>query len=323
MKNLNATKKILKWPIKAINNDLNYFRELFLHLLTKDKGSKKPLIRYREEGFISPNYDRPVCFFCSYDRESIIRENVYYYLNELTLAGFDIVFISSSDTVSDVDLKKLSKNCIRIISRENKGYDFYSWKTGLQEYPQYNAHRALLLANDSVIGPLFNIRDIIARLENHDADIVGMTNCFHFYPHLQSYFLYCKKPVVVSEEFIGFFNRVEALGLKKTIIRRYEVGFSRLLGRRFNLSALYPLECVLDRTRYVERPKRWIEPTFHLWKPLITEFKFPFFKKNLVTRMSVSFEEISATLVESSSTYDIGILADWIVSPSPGRNIHF
>ena len=169
MKNLNATKKILKWPIKAINNDLNYFRELFLHLLTKDKGSKKPLIRYREEEFISPNYDRPVCFFCSYDRESIIRENVYYYLNELTLAGFDIVFISSSDTVSDVDLKKLSKNCIRIISRENKGYDFYSWKTGLQEYPQYNAHRALLLANDSVIGPLFNIRDIIARLENHDA----------------------------------------------------------------------------------------------------------------------------------------------------------
>jgi lipopolysaccharide biosynthesis protein len=314
IKDLNANKKIMKWPIKAVNNDLKYFRELLLHVLTNGIESKKPLVRFLEEGFISPNYDRPVCFFCSYDRESIIRENVYYYLNELALAGFDIVFVSSSDTVSDVDLDKLSKCCIRIISRENKGYDFYSWKTGLQEYPQHNAHKALLLANDSVIGPLFNIKDIIARLENHAADIVGMTNCFHFHPHLQSYFLYCKKPVVVSEEFIGFFNRVEALGFKKTIIRRYEVGFSRLLGRKFNLSALYPLESVLDRTRYVERPKRWIEPTFHLWKPLVTELKFPFLKKSLLTRMGVSIEQISATLAENSSAYDIGILADWNLS---------
>ena len=39
--------------------------------------------------------------------------------------------------------------------------------------------------------------------------------------------------------------------------------------------------------------------------------------------MSVSFEEISATLAESGSIYDVDILADWIVSPSPGRNIHF
>lgn len=308
-------KKFIKWPTKAITNDLKYFRELLVHLLTRESVSKKPLVRYCEEGYIGPNYDRPVCFFCSYDRESIIRENVHHYLNELALAGFDIVFISSSDAVSDADLNKLSKCCMRIISRENKGYDFYSWKTGLQEYPQYNAHSALLLANDSVIGPLFSIKNIIARLENHDADIVGMTNSFHFYPHLQSYFLYCKKPVVVSEEFIGFFNRIEALGLKEMIIRRYEIGFSRLLGRRFKLSALYSLESVLDRTRYVERPKRWIEPTFHLWKPLVTEFKFPFFKKNLVTRMGVSIEEISAALVESRSTYDIGILADWNLSP--------
>lgn len=309
-------KKFIKWPAKAITNDLKYFHELLVQSFTRESAGEKPLVRYCKKGLIEPDHDRPVCFLCSYDRESIIRKDVYHYLNELALAGFNIVFISSSDAVSDADLKKLSKYCIRIISRENKGYDFYGWKTGLREYPQYNAHAALLLANDSVIGPLFNIGDIIARLENHDADIVGMTDYFHFYPHLQSYFLYCKKPVIVSEEFIDFFNRVDVLELKKTIIRRYEVGFSRLLGRRFKLSALYSLESVLDRTRYVERPKNWIEPTFHLWKPLVTEFKFPFLKKSLLTRMGVNIEQLSATLADSSSTYDIGILADWNLSPS-------
>ncbi|WP_256327640.1 rhamnan synthesis F family protein [Nitrosospira sp. Nl5] len=231
------------------------------------------------------------------------------------MAGFDIVFISSSDAISNVDLKKLSEWCIRIINRENKGYDFYSWKTGLESYSQYSAHTGLLLANDSVLGPLFSIKDIIARLENHEGDIVGMTNCLLFYPHLQSYFLYCKKAVIVSKEFIDFFNRVEVLEFKMAIIRRYEVGFSRLLGRRFKLSALYDLDSAMNRFQPGDRPKNWTEPTSHLWKPLITELKFPFLKKSLLTRRGVSMEEISATLAESGSTYNVNILADWIAPP--------
>jgi lipopolysaccharide biosynthesis protein len=311
-------KKYIKWPIKAIISNTRYFRDLSLYLLTRKRVNEKPLVKYCKEGFISPNYDRPVCFFCSFDKDSVIRENVYYYLKRLVVAGFDIVFISSSDAISDVDLKKLSECCIKIISRENKGYDFYSWKTGLEKYSQYRAHTGLLLANDSVLGPLFSIKDIIARLENHEADVVGMTDCFLFHPHLQSYFLYCKKSVIVSEEFIGFFKRIDVLEFKMAIIRRYEVGFSRLLSRRFKLSALYNLESIMDRVQYVERPKKWTEPTSHLWKLLLTEFKFPFLKKSLLTRRGVSIEEISAALAESGSAYNVDILADWIV---PARNI--
>lgn len=308
-------KKYLKWPIKAVTNNIRYVRDLSFYLLTRERVSEKPLVKYRKKGLRSPDYDRPVCFFCSFDKESVIRKNVYYYLNQLARAGFDIVFISSSDAVSEADLKKLSECCIEIISRENKGYDFYGWKTGLEKYPQYSCHTGLLLANDSVLGPLFSIHDIVARLENHDADIVGMTNCFTFRPHLQSYFLYCKKPVIVSEEFMGFFKRVDVLEFKKAIIRRYEVGFSRLLRRRFKLSALYNLENVVDRVQYVKRPKKWTEPTSHLWKPLLTEFKFPFLKKSLLTRRGVSIEEILAVLAESGSTYNVDILADWIAMP--------
>lgn len=302
----------MKWPIKALVKDFKYVRDLSFYLLTRKKISEKPLVRRCEEGFVTPDYDRPVCLFCSYDGENIVRENVYHYLDELALAGFNIIFISSSDTISDEDLERLSKCCVRIINRENKGYDFYGWKTGLEIYSQYKTHAGLLLANDSVLGPLFSIRDIITRLENCDADIVGMTDSFHIHPHLQSYFLYCKKNVVQSEEFIRFFREVDVLELKIAIIRKYEVGFSRLLRHRFRLSALYGLEPVLARVDYHQRPATWIEPTFHLWKPLITEFKFPFLKKSLLTRKGVSMEEASAVLAESGSPYNIGILSDWI-----------
>ncbi|SOD41708.1 rhamnan synthesis F family protein [Nitrosovibrio sp. Nv4] len=297
-------KNFIKWPLKAIAKDLRYFRDLSFYLLTRENITEKPLVRLHKEG-VSSNYDRPICLFCSYDKENIVKENVYYYLNELMLAGFDIVFISSSDTIVDADLKKLSKCCIKIINRENRGYDFYGWKTGLEKYPQYKFHVGLLLANDSVLGPLFNITDIIARLENCEADIIGMTNCFHFYPHLQSYFLYCKKTVVLSEEFLRFFQEVKVLELKVAVIRKYEVGFSRILSHRFRIAALYDLERVLTQISYREKPMKWIEPTFHLWKPLVTEFKFPFLKKSLLTRRGVSTEEVSKVLTENNSTYNL------------------
>ena len=302
----------VKWTIKTIVRDLQYLRDLSLYALIQQKISEKPLVRYSKEGALLPDHTKPACFFCSHDKESIVRENVYHYLKQLALAGFNIVFISSSDTISDADLKKLAGYCIRIISRENKGYDFYGWKTGLEKYPQYHAHTGLLLANDSVLGPFFDFSDIITRLENCDADIVGMTDNFRFYPHLQSYFLYCKKPVILSEEFIGFFDRVRVMGLKIAIIRKYEAGFSRLLGQRFRLAALYSLERVLGQVQYLDWPKSWIDPTYRLWKPLITEFKFPFLKKSILTKRGVSIREVSALLAESDSTFDVGMLANYI-----------
>ena len=300
----------MRWPIKMIVKDLRYARDLSVYLLMREKVRKEPLIRLDEKGLVLPDYTRPVCLFCSYDYKSIVRKNVYQYLDALALAGFNIIFISSSDDIAISDLEKLSRCCVRIINRENKGYDFYGWKTGLEKYARYKDHAGLLLANDSVIGPLFSISNIVTTLENYDADVIGMTDSFQFHPHLQSYFLYCKKNVVLSEEFLRFFKEVDILELKNAVIRKYEVGFSRLLRHRFRLAALYGLEPALARTNFNQRPIRWIEPTLHLWKPLITEFKFPFIKKSVLTRKGVSVGEVLPVLAETASHYNMAILDD-------------
>ncbi|WP_231623533.1 rhamnan synthesis F family protein [Nitrosospira briensis] len=295
-----------------IVKELRYALYLYVYLLKRKKVRKEPLVRLDEKGQVSPDYTKPVCLFCSYDYENIVRKNVYQYLDALALAGFNIIFISSSDDISVLDLEKLSRCCVRIINRENKGYDFYGWKTGLEKYPRYKDHTGLLLANDSVIGPLFSISDIVTTLENCDADVIGMTDSFKFHPHLQSYFLYCKKNVVLSEEFLRFFKEVDILELKAAIIRRYEVGFSKFLGHRFCVFPLYGLDRIAQ-VDYHQRIPREIEPTFHLWQPLITEFKFPFIKKSNLTRKGVSLEAFSAALVESDSPYNLDILNDWSV----------
>ncbi|MBI0413871.1 MAG: lipopolysaccharide biosynthesis protein, partial [Nitrosospira sp.] len=124
----------LKRTFKSILKDLGYQCELLLYVFTRDKSSKEPHVRHNVEGAISPDHGRPVCLFSSYDGESIVREGVYHYLRQLEMAGFDTVFISTSAAISELDLKKLEGYCIRIINRENRGYDFYSWKVGLEAY---------------------------------------------------------------------------------------------------------------------------------------------------------------------------------------------
>lgn len=304
----NFIKWHLRWTLRPIIKDLKYFGDLSFYLLTRKSTNEKPSVKQYKEG-LTPNQKRPLCLFCSYDKENTVKENVYYYLNELKLAGFDIIFISTSDTILDADIERLSSRCIRIMNRENRGYDFYGWKTALEKYPQYKLHTGLLLANDSVIGPLFDINDIVARLENCDADIIGMTNSFQFYPHLQSYFLYCKKNVVLSEEFTRFFQNVEVLELKIAIIRKYEVGFSRILGHRFRIMALYDLRQLVTRVGYYEKPIKWINP-FLFWKSLITEFKFPFLKKSLLMSQKVQDRGDIPKIVERYTTYDLNLIRD-------------
>lgn len=313
----------LKWRVKSILKDLGYQCELLLCVLTRRQSSNEPHIRYNVEGAISPDHGRPLCLFSSYDSESVVRESVYHYLRQLEMAGFDTVFISTSASISELDLKKLEGYCIRIISRENRGYDFYSWKIGLEAYPQYNEHAGFLLANDSVYGPLFDFGDIITRLENCDADIVGMTDSFRYYPHVQSYFIYCKRPVVLSKEFINFFDQVKAIQIKSAVVRKYEVGFARILGKQFRLAALYPLEDMLDQVKLLGYSERDIDPTHRLWKSLITELKFPFLKRSLLTRRGVSTHEVTSVIAQSNSDFDVnmldGFVAETVVITAPAR----
>ncbi|SDW89610.1 rhamnan synthesis F family protein [Nitrosomonas communis] len=140
-----------------------------------------------------------------------------------------------------------------------------------------------------------------------------MTDSLHFHPHLQSYFLYCKKTVINSQEFTRFFSEVEVLEFKMAIIKKYEVGFSQSFGRRFRLSALYSLESILNQIHYHDRPKNWIDATTCLWKPLLTEFNFPLLKKSFNKR-GISIEEVSEILARSGPNYTVDMLAEYMVS---------
>jgi hypothetical protein len=100
---------------------------------------------------------------------------------------------------------------------------------------------------------------------------------------------------------------VEVLELKIAIIRKYEVGFSRLLGRRFRVMALFDLKQLVTRVGYYEKPIKWVNP-FLFWKPLITEFKFPFLKRSLLTGKKVQDRGDIPQIIEQYTSYNLDML---------------
>ena len=140
-----------------------------------------------------------VCFFAHFDRHDKVDEYVFRYLSEISRAGFCIVFVTPC-VISDADEARLRTICADVIRRDNSGLDFGSWAEALKRYSSQLSGR-LLLANDSVYGPMTDLRDILSRLTATKADFYGLVECRLVTSHLQSWFLLLEPHVVHSEAF--------------------------------------------------------------------------------------------------------------------------
>ena len=110
--------------------------------------------------------------FASYDRDGIIDETLLYYLRALSELG-DIIFTMDND-ISSTELDKVKKipNVISATASRHGEYDFGSYKRGY-EYAEKNNllkdYKFIYLVNDSVFGPLFNLKPILERMERENA----------------------------------------------------------------------------------------------------------------------------------------------------------
>ena len=116
-----------------------------------------------------------------------------------------------------------------VIERSNEGYDFYSWKTGLDAIENWWDADRLILANDSVIGPLIPYRQIIETMTGRGAQFWGITSSREVEPHLQSYVLGFERTALRLPLTRAFWHGLAPLSDRSLVIRQYEIGLSRLM----------------------------------------------------------------------------------------------
>lgn len=171
------------------------------------------------------------CIFSHYDPNGNIEQYVIHYLTELKSLGFNIVFVTTNTELPNDKISSIAHLIQAIILRENVGYDFGSYKTGINYLQERTKSiEKLLIANDSVFGPLNALEKVIEASENYD--LFGITDSYDHHYHLQSYFIIYSKDVLRGKPFQEFWKSVElcpgsGLEFKQRIIKLYEVGGSQ------------------------------------------------------------------------------------------------
>ena len=150
--------------------------------------------------------------------------------------------------------------------------------------------RQLVLANDSVFGPLRDLRPIFDHMEARGLDLWGLTESLEIARHLQSYFLVFERGALASPYFDEFWRGYRFHLRKDSIIRRCEVGLSQgALAHGWKLGAFVDGAAVRAAARAepgFEFPELVDAPGFNLtlfaWDLLVRDFGFPCIKTEIL-----------------------------------------
>lgn len=231
----------------------------------------------------------------TWDPQAVVDEYVLRTVHQLVLANYRVVLVSTSGGMFKSDIERVRPLCDAVILRQNVGYDFASYKAGISYFHDrelLNSAEGLLIMNDSIVGPFQSFADVVVQLKTMTSGLVGLNDSYCHAHHLQSFFLYFTKEILVSSFFWEFWGNVKAALDKVDIIREYELGLSQLVQKRgFLLRPLYPTMDVVSSAKtmlselynpYIVNHLMMFErtnPSARFWSILVDKFRYPFVKR--------------------------------------------
>lgn len=211
----------------------------------------------------------------------------------------------------------------KVLWRRNSGFDFASWYAAFEKYESLlRSCERLYLVNDSCLGPVNGLGELLAKGWDLDVDVWSCTDSWNHGYHLQSYFLAFGKESITEGALSRFFDSYSHPLAKDDVIAEGELALSRqLLSEGMELAAVYPYEDLVQRflssfeaelTRKMSAPEvralrevdtsympqdvvalrsiydsvrvgHPLNPTHAFWRQLL-DSGFPFMKRDLLAR---------------------------------------
>lgn len=259
-----------------------------------------------------PASGRRVALYVHYCATGRISPVVRRQVADYAAAGFEVVFITMSSRLSLADWLAIAGSCSFLVRRENFGRDFGAWRDVVEEViGDYSCIDELLLANDSVIGPIRPLAPVLLALRQGGEGVFGLTESIQGGPHLQSYFLIVRGAAAVAD-LAAFLRSLVISHSKWLIVQRGELRLTHhMRGRGHRVQALFGYRRLvtavaadrLERARLARLDERFaraaelvdedfvamligqpLNPTHHFWAALVRLQRFPFFKAELLLR---------------------------------------
>ncbi len=188
-----------------------------------------------------------IVLFMHFDSSGRVRQQLLDYMLDYAGNGYTIVFVTNSEKLLPAAVARLKEICAAIIVRRNIGYDFGAWRDAIAKLGLPRADtEEVILANDSVFGPLTPIGDVLRRINYNKADVWGLTESWQVRYHLQSFFLAFGPAALRAEVFGKFWSRVWPVPSKTYIVRTYEIGVTQAMVKGgLRCQAVWPYEALV------------------------------------------------------------------------------
>ena len=171
--------------------------------------------------------------------KGVISKGLIAFLNAFPSDPSASVFVSTNLTIESSN--SLPQK-MKVLRRDNIGYDFESYRNGIGEIGDIESLDHLIILNSSFI-ILDHARlcsAVISKLDSEDADIVALTASNERARHAQSYFISFSRKVVTSKAFADWWADLTPTSERQEVIDRYEIGMSRyFMEKGFTISAVY------------------------------------------------------------------------------------
>jgi tetratricopeptide (TPR) repeat protein len=255
-----------------------------------------------------------VAVFVHFDPDCHVQSFVVDHVAALHAAGLSVVFASNCPTLDQASLERMRPYCAAIMLRHNLGHDFGAVRDALRllGLPRDNT-QSLLIANDSVFGPLQDIGPILERIDFDTVDLWGATESWQHRYHLQSFFLVAGRRALTSPAWEKFWRRVRLVQSRYWVVQRYEIGLTQaMLSGGLRCAAIWPYDSLakmlpppdpndarepmmgadpasdmrhghLDRIRNHIASAIPMNPTAEFWRQLL-QAGFPFIKRELLRK---------------------------------------
>jgi hypothetical protein len=180
----------------------------------------------------------------------IYNDNVEFFIKKGIFKDDNIDFIF---IINDPKLKVNVPDYVKIINRENKGYDFSAWSEGLLKNNLYMNYDNFIFANSSVIGPILptyykgkwtdifldGLTDTI-KLYGCTINTCGISSCNpELDTHIQSY-VFCTDriglDILINKEIFSLTNQINKY---EDVVINKEIRMSReIINSNYNIGSL-------------------------------------------------------------------------------------
>jgi rhamnosyltransferase len=225
---------------------------------------------------------RTLVVMAHYDAMGQVADHVLHQLDRWNEVADRVIVVSTAELTDPVAVEQLEKRA-ELVRRPNYGYDFFSYKTGLDAAGDLTRYDLVIICNDSYVGPLVPWSTVLRRMADRPLDFWGLTYSARRGLHVQSFFVAFTPWVVRSRTFQQFWRSMTPVSDRFEVIKRYELGMSATLrgagfsdggyfeetGADRRLARLRHFYWAANTVRRLPRPRReaWLKLPAEAWNP--------------------------------------------------------